>query len=76
MILPFDRERLRQWNVREQRDEITAARAETPASRLRQAIGLSNLTLRLNVAGGGAHRERGDLADKARQFAAPLRVFG
>ncbi len=73
MILPFDRARLRERNAAE--DRADAAR-RSPAERVALSLSLSQLVRDLSRAAGTAETAdaHDDLAEKARLYAAPLRL--
>jgi hypothetical protein len=72
MILPFNRDRLRERNASDLVDEIKEARRRSPAERVEQTLELSDLVRALAQAAGSEVPD--DLAEKARLYAEPLRV--
>jgi hypothetical protein len=76
VLLPFDRQRLRDRSDLDERDELVAARDETPEERFLLSLELSELTRELAQAAGAdwTTHERDDLPEKSRAYALPLRV--
>ena len=77
MILPFDRERLRERNALDDAQDRAEARRRSPAERVESALELSQLVRDLSRATGSdelVDRET-ELGDKARLYAAPLRIL-
>ena len=72
MILPFNRDHLRERNAIDLVDEIEEARRWSPAERVAQTLELSRLVQALAQAVG--LEEPDDLAEKAHLYVEPLRV--
>lgn len=77
MILPFDRERLRERNALDEAEDRADAARRSPAERVELSLSLSQLVRDLSRAAGTASAadEHDDLAEKARLYAAPLRIL-
>jgi hypothetical protein len=76
VLLPFDRQRLRQRSELDEQDELITAREETPEERFLLSVELAELTRELAEAAGAAWLtgERDDLAEKSRLYVLPLRA--
>jgi|HubBroStandDraft_4_1064222.scaffolds.fasta_scaffold356923_2 hypothetical protein len=72
MLLPFDRDRLRERNAIDLAQEIEEARRRSTPERFEQTLELSELVRALAEATGVEVPD--DLAEKARLYAEPLRV--
>jgi hypothetical protein len=77
VILPFDRTRLRERNALDDAEDRAAAAHRSPAERVAMSLELSQLVRELSRATGSAQvaDEATDLAEKARLYAAPLRIL-
>lgn len=74
MMAPFDRKRLRERNALDEADERERVGDLTPAECLGEALALSDLVRRLQVANGTLTPS--SLPEKARLWVLPLRSFG
>jgi hypothetical protein len=76
VLLPFNRRRLRQRSELDERDELVAAREETPEERFLLSLELAELTRELAQAAGAdwVRGECHDLSEKSRLYALPLRA--
>jgi len=72
MLLPFDRDRLRERNAIDLAQEIEEAQRRSTPERFEQTLELSELVRALAEATGVEVPD--DLAEKARLYAEPLRV--
>lgn len=73
---PFDRDRLRERNLRDQTEDRAAAAARSPAERLEHSVELSDFVRALSRATGAeASTPATDLAEKSRLYAHPLRIL-
>jgi hypothetical protein len=77
VILPFNRARLRERNVLDDAQDQAAAAERSPGERVEASLGLSQLVRDLAHATGAdqAATADSDLAEKARLYAAPLRIL-
>lgn len=77
MLLPFDRARLRKRNALDDAEERSDAAQRSPAERVAISLELSELVRDLSRAAGTdrAAEEHDSLAEKARLYAAPLRIL-
>ena len=77
MKLPVNREALARRNQLDERDELVQAAGETPETRLRIALALSDLARHLATAANSASLTGGiaDLEQKASLYARPLRLM-
>jgi hypothetical protein len=77
MILPFDRARLRERNALDEAEDREDAARRSPAERVAVSLELSQLVRDLSRAAGTerAADRCDDLAEKARLYAAPLRIL-
>ena len=77
MILPFDRARLRERNALDDAEDQAAAAQRSPGERVELSLDLSQLVRELAHATGAdrAAATHADLAEKARLYAAPLRIL-
>lgn len=77
MILPFNRARLRERNALDDAQDQAAAAERSPGERVEASLDLSQLVRDLAHATGAdqAAAARSDLAEKARLYAAPLRIL-
>jgi hypothetical protein len=77
VILPFDRARLRERNALDDAEDQAAAAQRSPGERVEISLDLSQLVRDLAHATGAdrAVARNADLAEKARLYAAPLRIL-
>jgi hypothetical protein len=77
VILPFDRERLRERNALDDAQDRADARRRSPAARVESTLELSQLVRELSHATGSDELvdEDTELVEKARLYAAPLRIL-
>lgn len=77
MILPFDRERLRERNALDDAQARAEARRQSPAERVESTLELSQLVGILSHATGSDALvdEEAEFGEKARLYAAPLRIL-
>jgi hypothetical protein len=77
VILPFDRERLRERNALDDAQDRAEARRRSPAERVESTLELSQLVRDLSHATGSDERvdREAELGEKARLYTAPLRIL-
>jgi hypothetical protein len=77
MKLPFDRERMHEWNLLDDIDEIELTASQTLGERFVATLGLSDLAFALFRGNPDAPvlDRLEDLKEKARLWAAPLQVI-
>ena len=73
MLLPFDRERLKQRNALDVADELQASAGQTPSEKLLATIDLSEVVREL-AAAAGSQPETSDLELKSHLYVRPLRA--
>lgn len=77
MILPFDRNRLRERNAIDELQHQDEAARQSPAEGVERTLEVSDLVRMLAHATGADEsiEERADLEEKARLYAMPLRIL-
>ena len=71
MLLPFDRERLKQRNARDAEQEVAAAAEKSPAQRFMETLEVSEVVRQL-AAATGSDSAASDLEAKSRLYVRPL----
>ncbi|MBN1611958.1 MAG: hypothetical protein JW940_35330 [Polyangiaceae bacterium] len=73
MLLPFDRDRLRQRNALDAGQELAASAEKTPSERFVETVELSDVVRQLAVA-TGSEGKTADLETKSLLYVRPLRL--
>ena len=72
MLLPLDRERLKQRNARDAEQEVAAAAAKSPEQSFIETVETCDVVRQLAAATTGRNSEASDLEAKSRLYVRPL----